>query len=433
MQTSLASGGFGSRLLNGAFNSTLALATVTGFWLGLAAAYVAAQLQTISGVAAPEPQTLTVAELLAKGPGKNLHVQLTDLAFGKPLIEEEEHQWKTVWVPVLPAGRAGKPADRAVYLRAYVTDQAQLDELLRRTSLTVLVVSSLPDTSLWKPPAAQADGLKKADERVLAAKAFLLRDPDLPLGPLGSLPFSLALGANALTAAWVVSGVALSAGFFCLLLVCAARPLGSGGATEPLGAGSAYEYGRLVKEIPQSEHVMPPGVLRGRMIRRVVLAAVLLLASLVFLAPMPSALAGSTPQGAIGFVAFSLTFFFLAFLVVKGTRGLSARAVTAVSVCHTGLRLWNGDRVRLALWADIAGVNTQEVETYVRGQGGARGGTTVMTLRCGETMTFRSGDITDWVVFAKHLHENVHAHNGQVASQGMRPALRGGSFLPPRN
>src|ERR1043166_4029364 len=101
MQTSQARGGFGRRLLNGLFYSGLALATVTGFWLGLVAAYGAAQLQTISSLAALEPQTLPVAELLAKGPSGNLHVQLTDLAFGKPIIEEDEyHQWKTVWVPV---------------------------------------------------------------------------------------------------------------------------------------------------------------------------------------------------------------------------------------------------------------------------------------------------------------------------------------------
>src|SRR5262249_746470 len=200
-----------------------------------------------------EPQSLPVAELLAKGPGKNLHVQLTDLAFGKPLIEEEEQRWKTVWVPVLPAGRTGKPADRAVYLRAYVTDQAQLDELLRRTSPTALGVSSLPDPPLGKPPAADADGLKKADERVLAAKVFLLREPDLPLGPLGTLPLALALGANTLTAAWVVSGVALSAGFFFLLLVCGGRPLAGGGAPEPLAARTPHEYGRLVTKIPPSQ------------------------------------------------------------------------------------------------------------------------------------------------------------------------------------
>jgi hypothetical protein len=433
MQTSQANGGFGRRLFNGVFNSGLALATVTGFWLGLAAAYVAAQFQTVAGLAAPEPQALPVAELLAKGPGKNLHVQLTDLAFGKPLIEEEENQWKTVWVPVLPAGRAGKPAERAVYLRAYVTDQSQLDELLGRKSLTVLVASSLPDTCLWKPRAEDADGLKKADERVLAAKAFLVREPDLPLGPLGTLPFSTALDGNAVTVAWVVSGVALSAGFFFLLLVCTARPLGGGaGAPEPLGAGTEYEYGRLVNEIPQSEHVMPAGVLRGRMIRRIVLAAVLLLVSLVFVGPVPSTLAGPRPQSAIGFVTISAIFFFLTVLIVQGARGVSARAVTAVSVCHTGLRLWSGDRVRLALWADIASVNTREVEYQVRGQGGSRGGTTWMKLRCGEAMTFRSGDLTDWVVFARHLHANVNAHNGQVASQGMRPEFRGGSFLPRR-
>src|SRR5262249_17513518 len=157
-------------------------------------------------------------------------------------------------------------------------------------------------TSLWKPPATDADALKKADERVLASKAFLLRQPDLPLGPLGTLPFSTALDGNAGTVAWVVSGVALSAGFFFLLLGCTARPLGSAGAPQPLGAGTEYEYGRLVKEIPQSEHVMPSGVLRGRLIRRVLLAGVLLLASLVFLGPLPSALAGPTPQGAIGFL-----------------------------------------------------------------------------------------------------------------------------------
>src|SRR5262249_9048656 len=135
----------GHRLFNGLFNSALALATVAGFWLGLAAGYVATQLQTISSVATPDPQALSVTELLAKGPGKSLHVQLTDLAFGKPLIEEQDQQWKTVWVPVLPAVRGSKPAERAAYLRAYVTDQAQLDELLGQKSLTVLVASSLPD------------------------------------------------------------------------------------------------------------------------------------------------------------------------------------------------------------------------------------------------------------------------------------------------
>jgi hypothetical protein len=432
MQRSQVRGGFGRRLLNGLFNCGLALATVTGFWLGLAAVYVAYQLQTVSALAAPAPQTLTVADLLDKGPGKNLHVQLTDLAFGKPLIEEEQHPWKRVWVPVLPAGRAGKPSERAVYLRADVTDQSQVDELLARTSPTVLVVSSLPDSSLWKPPAADADGLKQADVRVIAAKAFLVRDPDLHLGPLGTLPASVAFHGSAATVAWVVAGVALSGGFFFLLLVCTARPLGGDASPEPLGPGSEYEYNRLVNEIPQSEHVMFSGVLRRRLMWRAVLAAFLLLVSLFFFGGVPSTLASPAPQGAIGFVVISVVFFALTVLVVQRARGLRARTVTAVSVCHTGLRLWNGDRPRLALWADIASVNTLEVETYVRRQGGTRGGRTVMKLRCGESMTLGSGDITDWVVFAKHVHENVKGHNGQVESQAMGRGFRAGSFLPQR-
>src|SRR5262249_9080312 len=160
---------------------------------------------------------------------------------------------------------AGKRSERAVYLRADVTDQSQLDELLGRTSVTGLIVSSLPDSSLWKPPAADAAGLKQADVRVMAAKAFLVRDPDLHFGPFGTLPAAVAFHGSAATAAWVVAGVALSAGFFFLLLVCTARPLGGDGSPEPLGPGSEYEYSRLVNEIPQSEHFIFSDLLRRRL------------------------------------------------------------------------------------------------------------------------------------------------------------------------
>jgi hypothetical protein len=432
MQSSQPSRGFGRRLLNFVFSSALALLTVAGFWIGLAAAYAACQLQTLSGVAAVEPQPLTVADLLTKGPGKNLHVRLTDLTFGKPLIEEEDHHGKTVWVPVLPAGATGKPTERAVYLRAYVHDQSQLDQLLGRTSLDVVVASSLPELSQWRSAADEMAGLKKADVRVLAARVYLVRDADLSFGPLGTLPVSVALGGTAATVAWGVAGAGLSVGFFFLLLICTAKPLGGSGTPEPLGPGGEYEYGRLVNEIPQSEHVMPRGVLAKRILGRGVLAAVLLLLSLVFIGGIPSVLAGPTPAGVTGFLVLIVTFFLLAVLVVRRARGLSTRTVTAVSVCHSGLRLWSGDRVRLALWADIASVNSQEVEVVQRGQGGTRGGTTWMKLRNGESLTFRSGSISDWCVFARHVHGNVKGHNGQVASERMRGGFRSGSFLPQR-
>jgi hypothetical protein len=433
METIRRSPGFGRRLLNGLWNCGLALATVAGLWGGLTAAYLACQFHMVSGAATPEAQTLSVAELLKKGPGKNVHLHLTELAFGKPVIlEHPQQQGKTIWVPVLPEPRPAKPTERAVYFRARAADEAQLEELLRRTELDVVVLSSLPELSWWRPMPLETDGLKKTDERVLAAKAYLLRDPALRLGPLGDLSPSVAFAGNTVTVAWLVGGGAISVGIFLLLLLCTARGPSNQAAPEALGNGTEYEYGRLVNEIPQSEHVMPSDVLRGRLIRRGVLAACLLLPSVLFIAAVPVALDGPLPSGAVGFFVISLFFFLLTVWVVQRARGLSKRVLTAVSVCHSGLRLWQGDQPRLALWADIAGVNTKEVEVQVRGQGGSRGGTTWLKLRNGERFTIRSGDLSDWVVFARHLHENVNGHNGQVVSQHRRRGLGQGGFLPRR-
>src|SRR5688572_22388676 len=77
--------------------------TISG--ISLAAAplilFVAYQLHQVQQQVEPTPRTLTLAEFLANGPeNDNAYVELTDVNFGKPVIEKSGKEWKWVWLPL---------------------------------------------------------------------------------------------------------------------------------------------------------------------------------------------------------------------------------------------------------------------------------------------------------------------------------------------
>lgn len=64
------------------------------------------QLKT---VAKNQPQTLSAAELAARGPGNNAHVVLTNYDLCDNFVYETSTKfggsWKKVWVPIVPSGQ----------------------------------------------------------------------------------------------------------------------------------------------------------------------------------------------------------------------------------------------------------------------------------------------------------------------------------------
>src|SRR5690349_8255999 len=115
--------------------SLKALAVVlllAGYSAGALATYGARQVGWLTEKAQATPQALRVADLIAQGPGDNLHVELTDLAFGKPVVVDDGVLGKVTWIPIAPAGDAESSPPVVILRTRLARDQAQLDELLRR-------------------------------------------------------------------------------------------------------------------------------------------------------------------------------------------------------------------------------------------------------------------------------------------------------------
>jgi hypothetical protein len=74
--------------------------------VGGALLYVGSQEMRLAAAAKSTPQTLTCAELAAKGPGDNAHVILTDFQIGQNFIYQTSGRsnsaWEVVYLPAMP-------------------------------------------------------------------------------------------------------------------------------------------------------------------------------------------------------------------------------------------------------------------------------------------------------------------------------------------
>jgi hypothetical protein len=111
----------------------------------------------------PGPQTMTAAELIARGPDRGHAVSLTDVELGEPIvIDRGPGAAPDVWIPIYPA-RAGRgkrsPTDmpRILYhTRDSLSPEAVVDRFRKGADLTGTVMNRLPGGELELPPAVLA-------------------------------------------------------------------------------------------------------------------------------------------------------------------------------------------------------------------------------------------------------------------------------------
>jgi hypothetical protein len=79
--------------------------------------FLGVQEYRLSKVAKAEPQTISCAQLAAKGPGDNAHVRLTDFEFTENYIYQEQKRsskWRTSYVPAVPPRVLADPSVRVI-------------------------------------------------------------------------------------------------------------------------------------------------------------------------------------------------------------------------------------------------------------------------------------------------------------------------------
>lgn len=78
---------------------------------------LAANEQSILSGGSPVPHRTTLADLIARGPGTNKHLELTDFYFGKPYIYTSKLvEFQEVYVPLFPAGAPENAANLRLLL-----------------------------------------------------------------------------------------------------------------------------------------------------------------------------------------------------------------------------------------------------------------------------------------------------------------------------
>ena len=94
--------------------------------------FMGVQEYRLSKVAKAEPQTITCAQLAARGPGDNAHVRLTDFAFTDNYIYQNRKrstEWKLAYVPAVPPRVKDLPAVRTVRVLIKSTRARNEDQL----------------------------------------------------------------------------------------------------------------------------------------------------------------------------------------------------------------------------------------------------------------------------------------------------------------
>ena len=93
-----------SNVLRVLLGCLLMLTLIFGGILGL----IAGADSRTHAIGSVPPQRLTVAELIAKGPGENRHVTVTDFRIGGYAFEGKNGVWRQVWVPLFPRNDPGQ-------------------------------------------------------------------------------------------------------------------------------------------------------------------------------------------------------------------------------------------------------------------------------------------------------------------------------------
>src|SRR6516225_3705915 len=127
----------------------IVLGLAGGLPLGFMLLLTTMQVRSLAEAARETPDVLPAAQLARKGAPDNLHVELTDFTFGKPVAEKSEDGGLSVWLPVEPPHEPKKPPKKGkkakkktptptIFYRANFRDQAALDEFVKQPRLEAL-------------------------------------------------------------------------------------------------------------------------------------------------------------------------------------------------------------------------------------------------------------------------------------------------------
>ncbi len=130
------------------------------------------QQWTIYKQGQPDPQTIRLADLAAKGPGGNIHVRVTDIDFGMNVVYESKgSRWTRVWIPMFPPGQKGGPVK--VLVKTFrVKDQKELDSFCQQQRTITGVITN----SIHSLGSAERKELEKGYPGVDFSKVWMIED-----------------------------------------------------------------------------------------------------------------------------------------------------------------------------------------------------------------------------------------------------------------
>jgi hypothetical protein len=357
--------------------------------------FIASALSDVAAVGRPTPQPLTLAELIARGPGDNAHVELTDFQFGKPIIEQRGQQWRWVWLPLEPAGKKA-PGGRPVFLQLGDSpDQARLDQVFTQKTLTALVGSSLPPTSLWT--GRPSETFRRKHPALDPDKALLLvSNPTVDLAGITFLSEDMIFEKSSAVTTQVIGWVLVGLGVVgAVLWLCGLNWQRVDQPRPPAAVNEDYLRERLLDEQALSIHTFCFWGALGRSILLVFGAVLTFVVSCVSLAVTAGPASSSHPILGIIFLGFTLGIFACVFLLL----GLAIKVFTGgamwIAVCPSGLRWRRLGSRGSALWSDIAKFTRTVVV-----RSGSKIDNVVLVLYSGESFHFWDHSLSDYSQFA---------------------------------
>ncbi len=379
---------------------------LVGLPLGCLLLYWTMMLKGITDKTEPTPLAVSVAQLAEKGAPANLHVTVTDLAFGRPVVESGQEGWVCVWLPVQPAAAPEGAPRPAIFFRADVHDQAALDQLRKHPPAEVLVASGLPRDSRWRVKAGRA--LADAYPGLDMDKAMFLAAPRLSV--LGQ-PIELSDPrvhdvTYASVAAWTGGGLLLIGLVSLYLLV---RGLRAKADERPAGPDAEAKRVLLRAERPESLHAARTGAVLAAAAGYGLLTGGLCGGVVLLAAVAVKAQSEGNPLAAV-VAAFLVVPALYVALAVGRAFLRRCRWPTDIALCPSGLRWRRGRRHQAFLWSEVEEVR-RDIKVIRRvtrtGLIGAYAelknptppiiiDSVLITLATGESLTLTPNTVTDY-------------------------------------
>jgi hypothetical protein len=222
--------------------------------------------------------------------------------------------------------------------------------------------------------------------------------------------------------------------------VCSTLNFMSLSYTAPMGvrggdsATEEYQRGRLAAAMALSVHTLVPGSAFAAAAKRIGCAAVLFLLSIPAMAATVKVMRQEQFSAAIWGGVFTVLLFGLGMWLISSAISRYTDVISAIEICHDGLRWRKGKESSSALWSDIADVDV--VCDTVRAGGGLAGAVqawnatpklnhVTIKLHSGKSLVIRAGMLTDIVGFA---HAVLSRHQERVKSA--QHARQGDVFKP---